>query len=155
MKWFRASLVAALLALAVSIVVQAQSQGGTQIFSVPSRADVTTNFSTSATSAATITISPPGNQYVYITAIEVQNCAGAAVTGAAPLSLTSTGLGGGTTPVWTIGTSGTAGMCNPAVTSSYYIPVKSNAPGTNVTFVLPTFTTNQVIRVNIWYYFAA
>lgn len=154
MKWFRASIIiAALLVIAVS-VPQAQSQGGTQIFTVPSRQDVTTNFSTSATSAATITVSPPGNQYVYITALEVMNCAGTTVTAAAPLSLTTTGLGGGTTPVWTIGTAGTAGMCNPAVTSSYYIPIKSNAPGTNVTFVLPTFTTNQVIRVNVWYYFA-
>lgn len=155
MKWIKGLLVAALLLGMAAAVPYAQTVGGTLVYTASSRQDVTTNFATSATSAATITISPPGNQYVYITGIEVMNCAGTTVTSASPLSLTTTGLGGGTTPVWTLGTTGTAGMCNPAVTSSYYIPIKSNAPGTNVTFVLPTFTTQQTVRVNVWYYFAS
>lgn len=145
-------LLLALVLLLASVSAYAQAPGATLVYTSSTRLDVTTKFATSATSAATITLSPASQNYIYITAIEIMNCAGAAVTGAAPLSVTSTGLGGGTTPVWTVGTSGTAGMCNPAVTSSYYIPVKSNTAGASVTFVLPTFTTNQVIRVNVWFY---
>lgn len=153
MRRMLARLLISLCFLVVPISLSAQGpQGGTLTYQAPTRYDVTNKYATSATSAATITLTPAGQNYVYLTAIEVMNCAGAAVTGAAPLTLTTTGLGGGTTPAWTIGTAGTAGMCNPAVTSSYYIPVKSNSPGAAVTFVLPTFTTNQVIRVNVWYY---
>jgi hypothetical protein len=68
--------------------------------------------------------------------------------------VTSTGLGGGTTPIWMVGSTSTAGICNPPVVFNGPVPLKSNSPGTNVTFVLPTFATNQIVRVNVWYYFA-
>lgn len=152
---FHRRVFAAIIFSLLATVAHAQSvtqPAATPVYTTGSRLDVTTNFATSATSAATITITPPSGQFVYITAIEIMNCAGTTVTAAAPLSVTTTGFGGGTTPVWTVGTAGTAGMCNPAVTSSYYIPVKSNTAGAAITFVLPTFTTNQVVRVNVWSY---
>jgi hypothetical protein len=142
------------LLLAGAAAVVAQDYSATLVRQAPSTNVVATNFATNATSNTTLTVTVPSGQYMYITAIEITNCAGAAVTGAAPLSITSTNLGGGITPAWTIGTTSTAGICNPAPTNAYYIPIKSNAPGTNVTFVLPTFTANQIIRFSVWYYLA-
>lgn len=108
--------------------------------------------STSNTSAATITITPPAGQYVYITALDISNCAGTAVTAAAPTSLTSTNLGGAT---WMIGSGSTTGLCQPSpAAGSYPNPLKSGAAGTAVTLVLPTFVTNQVVRVSAYYYTA-
>lgn len=144
-----------LLLLILPSLAQAQSivqPNATPVYTLGSRLDVTNKFATVAASATTLTITPASANYVYITAVEIMNCAGTTVTAAAPLSVTTTGLGGGITPVWTVGTTGTAGMCNPAVSSSYYIPIKSNTQGGAITFVTPTFTANQVVRVNVWYY---
>lgn len=118
----------------------------------PTRYDTVAKFATNVTSNTTLTLSPAGSNYLYINYIEIENCAGAAVTGAAPLTITSTGLGGGITPAWTVGTTSTAGICNPPHVFNGPVPLKSNSPGANVTFVLPTFTANQTIRLNVWYY---
>lgn len=115
----------------------------------PTRMDACTNISTSATSAATITITPPGGQYVYLCAVDISNCAGAAITAAAPLSITTTNLGG---LAYTVGTGSTGGICQPQP-AAWPVPYKSGSAGTNVTFVLPTFTTNQTIRLTAFYYF--
>lgn len=119
---------------------------------LPDGGILTTKFATNATSNTTLTITPASGMFLYVTMITIQNCAGAAVTGAAPLTITSTNLGGGITPAWTVGTAGTAGMCNPL--DGYWggAPMRSNTPGSAVTFVLPTFTTNQVIRINVFYF---
>jgi hypothetical protein len=124
----------------------------TPVFIPPDGSLITAKYATSATSASTITISPASSNFIYVTMITIENCAGAAVTGAAPTSVTTTGLGGGTTPVWLVGSTSTAGICNPV--SGYWggPPLKSNTQGSNVTFVLPTFATNQTIRVNVWYF---
>lgn len=118
----------------------------------PTRLDAVGFVATSATSAATITISVPAAQYAYITALDITNCAGTAVTAAAPTSVTTTNLNGAT---WTIGSGSTAGLCQPQATNGAFPnPIKSQSPGTNVTFVLPTFVTNQVVRVSVYYYLA-
>lgn len=139
---------AGLLLAAMPAVVSAQAI----VQQSATRLDATTNFSGSQTSAATITISPPAGQFVYVTGVDIANCAGTTVTAATPLTITTTGLGGGTTPVYLVGTTGTAGMCNPGP-APLVTPIKSNTPGANITFVLPTFTTQQTVRANIWYYF--
>jgi hypothetical protein len=137
--------------LVVPSLARAQN-APTATYTPPSSLNSTVKFATSATSAATLTITPGSGLYLYIQQISIVNCAGAAVTGAAPLSITSTGIGGGTTPVWTVGTTSTAGVCNPVDGYSGPQPLRSNTAGTAVTIVLPTFTTNQTIRVNVWYY---
>ena len=117
-----------------------------------SRLDSAILVQTSATSAATITIPVPAGQYAYITAIDIANCAGTAVTAAAVLTITTTNLNG---VAWTVGTGSTAGLCQPSPAAGNYAnPIKSQAPGTNVTVVLPTFTTNQTIRATLYYYTA-
>ena len=140
-----------IIALALALwAALAQAQAPVQ--QTPTRLDSAILVQTSATSAATITIPVPAGQYAYITAIDITNCAGTAVTAAAVLSITTTNLNGVT---WTVGTGSTAGLCQPSPSAGNYSnPIKSQAPGTNVTIVLPTFTTNQTIRVTAYYYTA-
>lgn len=135
-----------LWALLVPAFAQMQGQLTQQS---PTRLDACTGISTSVASAATITITPPSGQYVYLCTVDIQNCAGVAVTGAAPLTMSTTNLGG---LAYTIGTGSTAGICQPQP-AAWAAPYKSAAPGVAVTLVLPTFTTNQVIRVTAFYYY--
>ena len=107
--------------------------------------------STSNTSAATLTLTPTSGS-VYVTDVHISNCAGAsAVTAAAPTSLTTTNLYGA---AWQIGSGVTAGVCQPEVSDPYPLGgLKAAAPGA-VTFVLPTFATNQTVRVQVTWYSA-
>jgi hypothetical protein len=104
-------------------------------------------------SATTLTISPPAGQFVYVCEIDYQNCEGTAVTAAAPTHITSTGLGAGITPDFLVGSGpATAGTCSQAVNIAYPVGgFKSNTAGANVTFITPTFITNQVVRLNVLY----
>lgn len=143
------SIVAALAALLVAS--EASAQQTTQ--QSPSNLTAATLVQTSASSAATITITPPGGTSVYITNFEITNCAGGtAVTAAAPTTVTTTNLGGA---AWTVGSGVTAGLCQPSpAVGSFSSGFKSAVPGTAVTIVLPTFATNQTVRVSVYYYFA-
>ena len=98
------------------------------------------------TTAATATLTP-NNGSVYIQNIHVSNCAGsAAVTAAAITSITSTNLGG-----WgaQLGSGTTAGGCVQDFVVTWP-PGGFKAPaGQAVTVTLPTFATNQTIRVDI------
>lgn len=143
----RIVLLAALLA-----ATTARAQSAQQVQDSPTHLDAASLSSTSATSAATITITPPAGNYVYITNLEITNCAGTTVTAAAPTTITSTNLSGA---AWTIGSGATAGICQPSAASgSFSAGWRSSTPGTAVTFVLPTFVTQQTIRVTAYYYFA-
>lgn len=140
-----------LLFLAVSV---AKAQVPASVQAVPTTLLASTGYQTSATSAATITVPGVNGQSIYVTNVEIANCAGAAaVTGAAPTTMSTTNLGGA---AFTIGSGSTAaGQCNaPATNGVFANPLKSASPGTAVTFVLPTFATNQTVRVNVWYYYA-
>jgi hypothetical protein len=108
----------------------------------------------SHTSAATLTIAaPPTNQFVYITGIDISNCAGAtAVTAAAPTYITTTNLTGA--PQYQLGSGITAGLCQPTSSGIDFVsPLRSTTAATAVTFVLPTFATNQVVSVNVYYFY--
>lgn len=120
---------------------------------INSHADAAQFVSTSATTATTITITPPAGQSVYVTGVEITNCAGAsAVSAAAVTSITTTNLGGAS---WTLGSGVSAGLCQPSPSAGTFgLPLKSAAPGTAVTIVLPSFATNQTVRVSAYYYFA-
>src|SRR5881409_346059 len=142
------------LALTASAMAQATSgpavNGAIPVVNSVERADAATAAAHSHTSAATITISPgPAGsltQSVYITGIDISNCQNAAVTAAAPTYITTTGFNG--SPQYQVGSGpATAGLCSPSVIN-FTAPLKSQTPGTNVTFVLPTFITNQTVSVN-------
>lgn len=144
---------AGLVGLALTTSALAQVGQGTQTWWNGSRSDAAVIVGTSKTSAATITITVPSGQYFYLTGYDVVNCAtGTAVTPAAPTDITSTNMSGITL---TVGSGVTAGLCQPSPVSNLGPGgLKSGAPGTNVTFVLPTFATNQIVRASFYGYFA-
>ena len=103
-----------------------------------------------AAGEATLTLTPNPGESVYVFNVHITNCAGSsAVTAASVTTVTSTNLGGGTTPVWTIASGVAAGLCQPEVIDVFPTGLKSNTPGTAVTLVLPTFATNQTLRVQV------
>lgn len=107
----------------------------------------------SASSAGVITLTPATGQFVHIVAITVDDCAGAtAVTAAAPTTITSSaGLG----LTMLVGSGATAGLCQPVQppVSLGLTPLRASASGAQ-TFTLPTFATNQTVRVNVFWYSA-
>lgn len=145
----------AVLALCLAPAASAQTTSsindGQRVQHSKTHIDAATQMSTSATSAATITLTPNGREYVYIYSITISNCAGAAaVTAAAVTTLTTTNLSG--SPAWTIGSGATAGLCQPVIQELFPNTLSAQTPGSAVTLVLPTFATNQTLRVNVsWY----
>lgn len=144
---------AAFLVLGTVHAVRAQTSilSATPVQQVAADLTVATSVGYSRTSAATITITPQAGQYIYITGIDASDCAtGTAVTAAAPTYITTTNLTGA--PQYQMGSGVTAGLCQPTLNPAWTRPLKSTTPGTAVTFVLPTFATNQVISLNVYYY---
>jgi hypothetical protein len=142
---------AALVAIAAFMLTPIAAQAQYAVQQSPTRLDAATVVGTSKTSAATITVTPTAGLSFYLTGVDVMNCAGAsAVTAAAPTDITTTNMNGIT---WTVGSGATAGLCQ-SENMAYVTPVKSAAPGTAATFVLPTFATNQVVRVSVYGYYA-
>lgn len=153
-------IVLTLILLAVASFALGQAtQGPTLPGAVPTsqpaeRADSATNSQHSHSTGATITLTAgaagSNTQSIYITGIDISNCQGTAVTAAAPTYITTTGLNG--SPQYQIGSGpATAGLCTPTSSIQFSAPLKNATPGTNVTFVLPSFITNQVISVNVYY----
>lgn len=151
LTWARGVSMLVALALVCMPVVYAQQVDGQRVQDSKTHLDAATQFGTSATSAATVTLTPNGGEYVYISTISLSNCAGsAAVTAAAVTTLTTTNLSG--SPAWTVGSGVAAGLCQPVITEVFPNGVRSQTPGSAVTFVLPTFATNQTLRLNVsWY----
>lgn len=135
--------------------VRAQSTGdttATRVQQSAQRLDAAVQVQHSHTSAATLTLTVPGDQFVYITAIDISNCEGGTTVAVAnPTYITSTGING--SPQYQIGSGpGTApGVCSPMPIMNFSTPLRSQTAGTNVTFVLPTFATNQTVSVNVYY----
>src|SRR5579864_485951 len=118
------------------------------------RSDAANLVQHSHTTGATITLTAgsagTSTQSIYITGIDISNCQGSAVTAAAPTYITTTGINGA--PQYQIGSGpATAGTCSATSSVQFTAPLKSATPGTNVTFVLPSFITNQVVSVNVYY----
>lgn len=141
---------AALAVLAGDVLGQVGS--GTPIFWNGSRNDAANLVGTSASSGATITLTPGGSQSAYISEVHITNCSSAStVVATNVLSLTTTNMGGA---AWTIaGGNPTAGSCTDQIDTFGNAPLKANAPGA-VTFVLPSFNGNQTIRVSVYWYSA-
>lgn len=148
-------------ALGYGVHLWAQAQAGPTppgslgtVVSPVERSDSATNVQHSHSSGATITLTAgsagTNTQSIYITGLDITNCAGAsAVTAAAVAFITTTGLNG--SPQYMFGSGTTAGTCWTSPTPSFTAPLKSATPGTNVTFVLPAFATNQTLSVNVYY----
>lgn len=145
---------AALLISGLASVAGAQTSA-TPVQQSAARLDAGAQFTTSASSAATLTLTPNGGEAVYIYSIDVENCSNATGgTVGAVLSITTTNISG--SPAWTMGTGSTTsgalggpGLCQIPLSIQYPTGLKSQTPGTAVTFVLPTFAANQTIRLNV------
>lgn len=152
-QWLRAWTTTVLLVCAIPVVLWAQLASVVQ--QQAARIDSGAQYSTSATTAGTITLTPNGGESVYIYAIDIWNCSNATGgTVGAVLTMTTTNITG--SPAWTLGTGSTTagalggpGLCQQELQISYPTGLKSTSPGTAVTFVLPTFAANQTIRVNV------
>ena len=132
------------LALAITGSVSAQ----TPIQQSPTRLDAANRVDTNVTSNTTTTLTPNAGEIVYVYEIDISNCAGSSAVGAAATTnITTTGLTG--SPIWTLGSGVAAGSCDQFISLNYPTGMKSTTPGANVTFVIPTFATNQTIRFNV------
>ena len=142
-----------LFGVVISLPAQVASQNVSPTQQIGTRADAAVQVATSASSAATITITPPSGQYVYIVGADISNCGDATgVTAAATTNITTTNLNGLT---WLMGSGTGAGACvTPPFPNFGPGGLKSAQAGTAVTFVLPTFATHQTIRLNVTYFFA-
>jgi hypothetical protein len=137
------------------LVSGADAQQGASVQMSGSRNDAATAVGHSHTSAATITLTPVTGQYVYITGIDLMNCEGGTTVAVAnPTFITTTNLTG--SPQYMIGSGpGTApGVCSPTAALEFTAPLRAAVVTTAVTFVLPTFITNQTVSMNVYWYSA-
>lgn len=158
MNRIRIWLVIGILLLPASLYAQGTAgptpAGAVTVVSPVERADSATNVAHSHTTGATITLSAGSaggpTQSIYVTGLDISNCQGTAVTAAAPTYITTTGLNG--SPQYQVGSGpATAGTCTPTSVIMFSAPLKSQTPGSNITFIMPAFITNQVVSVNVYY----
>lgn len=132
-----------------------QQQSANAIQQVATRSDSASICLTSASSAGTITWTPPGGQNVYVTEIDFES--GQSTTGiaaaAAPTTVSISNIAG--SPIWDLasGAATTPGTNTETFSVLYPTGLKSNVPGTAVTITLPTIPANTFIRVNACAYF--
>jgi len=149
-----------LLVVSASAFAQATSgptaPGAVAVVNAVERSDSATNVchthATGVTCTLTAGAAGTSTQSIYITGIDVGNCEGATtVTVANPTYITTTGING--SPQFQVGSGpGTSpGVCSPISNISFTAPLKSATPGTNVTFVMPSFITNQTVSLNVYY----
>lgn len=146
------------LAFALLLTVTLLGQQATPVQQSAARIDGPTQFTTSASTGATLTLTPNAGESVYIYTIDIDACsnatggtAGAVTTFATAASGNIAGL-----PAWTIGSGSTTagaiggpGLCQIPLKIVYPTGLRSQTPGTAVTFTMPTFATNQTDRITI------
>ena len=145
-------LIASIFALlAFSGVAFAQAS----IQAIGTRLDVATAvaFATAAVNnQVTATIAVPAGQYVYITAISydvAQNNTG--TTAANNVQFTTTNISG--SPILSTSVAGVANTTAHGF-EGYAVPLKSAAPGTNVTVVSPAANATAAYTIRVYYYTA-
>lgn len=99
----------------------------------------------------TSTLTCPSGQYCYITGITFEVCTNG--TGSAQNQVTFTSTGISNTPSFEYSIAATASICQ-RWNEVFGAPLKSLAPGTNVTFVSPAAATNNSYNIRAYYYTA-
>lgn len=149
MKFFTRFL--AIMAIATLFALPAVSQ--TAVQQAPTRLDScsTVNATAAVNNTATVTLTPPNSQSVYLCGLDIaiSNDATGAVT-QANVSFTTTNLGGW---AWKYSS---ANAANTSLTQAFYwnVPVKSAQPGVAVTIVSPAVNAHAAYSINAYYYFA-
>ncbi len=140
-------------ALAALWAVTAQAQVTIQQNATHLDAATAVAFAQGAVGAAsTATITVPSGQYAYITGIGIDLAQNGTSTVATNLNTTAMGnVSGG--PQWTFSCPATVNSNCVGVRETYAVPLKSAAPGTNVTLTATPGANNQ-FTVRIYYYLA-
>lgn len=142
------SLLLTLASLMVASSAWAQATGpATPIYHIPRHQDSANIVSRSASSAGSVTLTPNNGETVQISMITITSIAGVAVTGAAPTTITTTFCGGLTFSVASAGTAGMAGQVSVIPFPNGWLCQGGSVP----VFTLPTFATNQVIELTIYW----
>lgn len=111
------------------------------------------NATAAVNTAATVTLTPPAGQYVYVCGIDVSASNDNTATANTNASFTSTNLGpSGNTWAWKYSFAATASL---GISQAFYfaIPLKSTTPGTAVTVVGPA-VAHTMDSINVYYYYA-
>lgn len=140
--------------LAVLVAGPASAQGPVLIQQAPSMLTAATavaHADAAINVAVTATITVPAGMYAYITALDWQVCTNATATAQANVTWTSTNLTG--LPKWQYSIGATVNICQTFATN-FANPLKSAAPGTNVTVVSPTAAAQNAYSVNVYYFLA-
>lgn len=140
-------------ALAALWAVAAQAQVAVQQNATHLDAATAVAFAQAAVgSASTATITVPSGQYAYITAIGIDLAQNGTSTAAVNLNTTAmVNIAGG--PQWTFSCPATANSNCTGVRETYAVPLKSAAPGTNVSLTATPGANNQ-FTVRLYYYLA-
>lgn len=126
-------------------------QAATRLDAATMIAQGTNNNTINQQSIATVTV--PGALYAYITAIIIDICGDGTGTAATNVNFTSTGING--TPSWSYSaTTGTSVSTCQHWGDQFSIPLKSNAPGTNVVITSPTALAHTGFNIRVFGYFA-
>lgn len=130
----------------------AQLLGNTSLVSIDTKAVALVVSATgAANTGVTATLPAVVGQRHYITRIEINRVATAAVLGSAVLSITTTNLPG---PTWSVGNAIAAGATAKDVDASFNPPLRSSVVNTATTIVCPVPGLATLWRVNIYYYTA-
>lgn len=146
-------------------VATVQAQVAQQVTQTGSKLDVasglfgplggaTTCNSVNTTAAnGTVTIRPPGGQFVYVTGVYIDIVSD--VTATTQVStMSTTNLSGA--PFWSLATVVNASGQQESfrqISETYTTPFKSTVPGTNVTFVPSAQIANQIVCIRVAAYF--
>lgn len=138
-----------LFAVTAALAQAPVQQSGTHL-------DACTNvgYQTATSAQATLTVTPPAGQYVYICGFAFDVCnGGTAGTAQNNVTFTSSNIAGG--PTWQYSFPAAINTCyTPQIREMLPIPLKSAAPGTNVVITSPATDTNVTYTIRMYYYFA-
>jgi hypothetical protein len=138
--------------LCIASLASAQSPTQVQQSATQLTACTTANANAAVNTTATLTITPPNGQYVYLSEMDAQvsNNATGAVT-QANVKFTTTNLGGWQYQYSSANAANTSTSIGPFAFSP---PLKSAAAGTAVTIVSPAVNAQATYSINSCYYFA-
>lgn len=151
---FSLALVCTVLALVALVVAPAWAQGPASVQQSPTmlHACSTTTATAAVNNTATVTLTPPNGQFVYLCGLDItisQDATGGVAS--TNLTVTSTNFGGW---LWKFSNAGTASTTHE---QSFFFGsnvVKAAQAGTAVTFVSPAINLHAAYSITAYYYFA-
>jgi hypothetical protein len=126
-------------------------QSGTRLDPAIFVAQGTNNNTVAQQSIATVTV--PAGLYAYITGISLEECGDSTGTASVNVSYTTAGINGAPSFGYSSSTANSLSTCT-RHNETFPTPLKSNAPGTNVTVTSPSALTHTGFGIRVYYYLA-